>query len=176
MALRVRPDRDGRGLRPAWTNSAPAHASIAPTTASQRPRQPTHARTSGAATIVIAIPNGMYELHSPSVSLRSAGAVAEKINAGSDTVSARNPAPSTTRDARSHPPDGANAPATPPAARSATAPAANRSAPMRSAPRPNATAAAAAIVLKIDTTQPAATSDRPNSSFSAGSAGGSLPA
>src|SRR5262245_64950036 len=70
--------------------------------------------SAGAMSIVTAIPNGMYELHTPSASPRSAGAAAEKINAAIDTVAARKPAPSTTREATSHPSDGASAPATPP--------------------------------------------------------------
>ena len=46
---------------------------------------------------------------------------------------------------------------------------------MRSETSPKPTAVASATVLNVDTTQPAATSERPNSVLSAGSAGGSLP-
>src|SRR5262249_51456622 len=125
--------------------------------------------------IVTAIPNGMYELHTPSASPRSAGAAAEKINAAIDTVAARKPAPSTTREATSHPSDGASAPATPPITSSPRPPSATRNAPKRSGASPNATAAMTAMVLKADTTQPAVTSERLSSLVSAGSAGGSLP-
>ena len=143
--------------------------------ASQRPRQPTAARSGGAASTVTAKPKGMYALHTPSASLRSSGAAAAKMSAAAETDTVMNPMPSTTREVISQTGPAARVPAAPPIASSDSPAMQERKGPARSAATPKRMAVKVAMALNIATTQPAATRERLNSCARPGSAGGSLP-
>src|SRR3989304_10248271 len=70
-----------------------------------------------------------------------------------------------------HAADGRTAPSMPPAIMQARPQRQKRSAPARSQNRPKKIAPASAMVLNVDTSQPVAMSESPNSDCSSGSAG-----